>query len=77
VARTALVGRHGSVTIVPVLTIPAGDITHPVPDLSGYITEGQVVLSGEVEARGIYPPVGVLSSLSRLMRSGAGKGRNP
>ena len=68
-------GRNGSVTIVPVLTMPAGDITHPVPDLTGYITEGQVVLSAEVEARGIYPPVDILSSLSRLMRSGAGKGR--
>ncbi|HEY8281871.1 MAG TPA: V-type ATP synthase subunit B [Leifsonia sp.] len=68
-------GRPGSVTIVPVLSMPAGDITHPVPDLTGYITEGQVVLSPEVHARGIYPPVDVLSSLSRLMRSGAGKGR--
>ncbi|WP_024285174.1 V-type ATP synthase subunit B [Cellulomonas sp. KRMCY2] len=68
-------GREGSVTIVPVLTMPAGDITHPVPDLTGYITEGQVVLSPEVEARGVYPPVDVLSSLSRLMRSGAGGGR--
>jgi len=68
-------GRNGSVTIVPVLTMPAGDITHPVPDLTGYITEGQVVLSAEIEARGIYPPVDVLSSLSRLMRSGAGKDR--
>ena len=53
----------------------AGDITHPVPDLTGYITEGQVVLSGETHARGIYPPVDALSSLSRLMRHGAGPGR--
>ncbi|WP_334172017.1 V-type ATP synthase subunit B [Sinomonas sp.] len=68
-------GRDGSVTIMPVLTMPAGDITHPVPDLTGYITEGQIVLSAEVAARGIYPPVDVLSSLSRLMRSGAGEGR--
>jgi len=68
-------GHPGSVTIVPVLTMPAGDITHPVPDLTGYITEGQVVLSPDVDARGIYPPVDVLSSLSRLMRSGAGPGR--
>jgi V/A-type H+/Na+-transporting ATPase subunit B len=68
-------GREGSVTIVPVLTMPAGDITHPVPDLTGYITEGQIVLSPEVQAHGIYPPVDVLSSLSRLMRSGAGPGR--
>ncbi|WP_341953420.1 V-type ATP synthase subunit B [Salinibacterium sp. TMP30] len=65
-------GRDGSVTVVPVLTMPAGDITHPVPDLTGYITEGQIVLSPEVEARGIYPPVDVLSSLSRLMRNGVG-----
>ena len=68
-------GRPGSVTILPVLTMPAGDITHPVPDLTGYITEGQIVLSPEVDARGVYPPVDVLSSLSRLMRSGAGPGR--
>ncbi|WP_152659488.1 V-type ATP synthase subunit B [Demequina salsinemoris] len=68
-------GREGSVTIVPVLTMPAGDITHPVPDLTGYITEGQIVLSPELAARGIYPPVDTLSSLSRLMRSGAGPGR--
>ena len=68
-------GRPGSVTILPVLTMPAGDITHPVPDLTGYITEGQIVLSPEVDARGVYPPVDVLSSLSRLMRSGAGRGR--
>ncbi len=68
-------GRDGSVTIVPVLTMPAGDITHPVPDLTGYITEGQIVLAPEVQARGVYPPVDVLSSLSRLMRSGAGPGR--
>jgi V/A-type H+-transporting ATPase subunit B len=55
--------------------MPGGDITHPVPDLTGYITEGQIVLSPEVQARGVYPPVDVLSSLSRLMRNGAGKGR--
>jgi len=68
-------GRPGSVTIVPVLTMPAGDITHPVPDLTGYITEGQVVLSAAVHARGVYPPIDPLSSLSRLMRHGAGPGR--
>jgi V/A-type H+-transporting ATPase subunit B len=68
-------GRRGSVTVVPVLTMPAGDITHPVPDLTGYITEGQVVLSAEVHARGVYPPVDSLASLSRLMRNGAGPGR--
>ena len=61
--------------MLPVLTMPAGDITHPVPDLTGYITEGQIVLSPEVHARGIYPPVDALASLSRLMRNGAGPGR--
>ncbi len=68
-------GMPGSVTVVPVLTMPAGDITHPVPDLTGYITEGQVVLSAEAHSRGVYPPVDALSSLSRLMRHGAGPGR--
>jgi V/A-type H+-transporting ATPase subunit B len=68
-------GRAGSVTVMPVLTMPAGDITHPVPDLTGYITEGQVVLAPEVHGRGIYPPVDPLSSLSRLMRHGVGTGR--
>ncbi|WP_082100419.1 V-type ATP synthase subunit B [Demequina maris] len=68
-------GREGSVTVVPVLTMPAGDITHPVPDLTGYITEGQIVLSPELAARGVYPPVDTLGSLSRLMRHGAGPGR--
>jgi len=68
-------GRPGSVTVLPVLTMPAGDITHPVADLTGYITEGQVVLSPQVHARAVYPPVDPLASLSRLMRSGAGAGR--
>ncbi|MFC8244645.1 V-type ATP synthase subunit B [Streptomyces chartreusis] len=68
-------GRPGSVTVLPVLTMPAGDITHPVPDLTGYITEGQIVLSPETQARGVYPPLDALSSLSRLMRKGAGPGR--
>jgi V/A-type H+-transporting ATPase subunit B len=68
-------GTPGSVTVLPVLTMPAGDITHPVPDLTGYITEGQIVLSPEVQARGIYPPMDPLSSLSRLMRHGAGADR--
>lgn len=68
-------GVPGSVTIVPVLTMPAGDLTHPVPDLTGYITEGQIVLSEQVHATGTYPPVDPLSSLSRLMRHGAGPGR--
>jgi V/A-type H+-transporting ATPase subunit B len=68
-------GHPGSVTVLPLLTMPAGDITHPVPDLTGYITEGHIVLSSEVAARGVYPPVDALSSLSRLMRKGAGPGR--
>ncbi|MBX7553307.1 V-type ATP synthase subunit B [Streptomyces sp. NPDC004232] len=68
-------GRPGSVTVLPVLTMPAGDITHPVPDLTGYITEGQIVLSAEVHASGTYPPVDPLASLSRLMRNGTGPER--
>ena len=68
-------GSAGSVTQMPVLTMPAGDITHPVPDLTGYITEGQIVLSPEVHGTGVYPPVDVLGSLSRLMRKGVGEGR--
>jgi V/A-type H+-transporting ATPase subunit B len=67
--------RQGSITQVPVLTMPAGDITHPVPDLTGYITEGQLVLSAAMQAKGVYPPFEALSSLSRLMRNGAGHGR--
>ncbi|HQR28544.1 MAG TPA: V-type ATP synthase subunit B [Nocardioides sp.] len=70
-----VVGRDGSVTLLPVLTMPGGDITHPVPDLTGYITEGQVVLSPDLQARGVYPPIDVLSSLSRLMRAGVGRDR--
>jgi V/A-type H+-transporting ATPase subunit B len=68
-------GRPGSLTQLPVLTMPAGDITHPVPDLTGYITEGQLVLAQELDAQGIYPPFDALGSLSRLMRLGAGPGR--
>ena len=68
-------GLPGSVTIVPVLTMPAGDIAHPIPDLTGYITEGQIVLSPELHAQGVYPPADPLQSLSRLMRRGAGPGR--
>jgi V/A-type H+-transporting ATPase subunit B len=68
-------GRPGSVTVLPLLTMPAGDITHPVPDLTGYITEGQILLSTEVAGRRVYPPVDPLGSLSRLMRHGAGAGR--
>jgi V/A-type H+/Na+-transporting ATPase subunit B len=68
-------GRRGSVTQLPVLTMPAGDITHPVPDLTGYITEGQIVLAADRHVRGVYPPIDPLQSLSRLMRLGAGPGR--
>ena len=67
-------GVAGSLTQVPVLTMPAGDITHPVPDVTGYITEGQLVLSAEAYARGISPPLDPLASLSRLMGHGAGPG---
>jgi V/A-type H+-transporting ATPase subunit B len=63
----------GSVTQVPVVTIPDDDITHPIPDLTGYITEGQIVLSRELHQRGVYPPIDVLPSLSRLMNAGIGK----
>ncbi len=65
--------RPGSVTQIPFLTMPAGDITHPVADLTGYITEGQIILSPEVQGTMIYPPVDVLGSLSRLMRKGTGE----
>ncbi len=67
-------GRAGSVTQLPILTMPNDDITHPIPDLTGFITEGQIVLSRELDARGIYPPVDPLTSLSRLMKDGIGKG---
>ncbi len=70
-----ITGRPGSLTQIPVLTMPAGDITHPVPDLTGYITEGQLLLSHDLHVRGIYPPLDALGSLSRLMRLGAGPGR--
>ena len=67
--------RPGSVTLLPVVTMPDDDITHPIPDLTGYITEGQIVLSRELHQRGIFPPVDVLPSLSRLMQHGIGDGR--
>ena len=70
-----IAGSSGSVTQLPVLTMPAGDISHPVPDTAGYITEGQLVLSPELHAQGLYPPFDALGSLSRLMRLGAGPGR--
>ena len=67
-------GIDGSVTQIPILTMPNDDITHPVPDLTGYITEGQIVLDRSLDGVGIYPPVGVLPSLSRLMKDGIGDG---
>ena len=67
-------GLTGSVTQVPILTMPNDDISHPIPDLTGYITEGQIVLSRELDQKGIYPPIGVLPSLSRLMKDGIGEG---
>ncbi len=67
-------GKTGSVTQLPILTMPNDDVTHPVPDLTGYITEGQIVLDRSLDASGVYPPVSVLPSLSRLMKDGIGKG---
>jgi V/A-type H+-transporting ATPase subunit B len=67
-------GKAGSITLIPVVSMPSDDITHPVPDLTGYITEGQIVLSRELAAAGIQPPVAVLPSLSRLMKDGIGEG---
>lgn len=67
-------GEKGSVTQVPILTMPNDDISHPIPDLTGYITEGQIVLSRDLEQKGIYPPVAILPSLSRLMKDGTGEG---
>lgn len=66
--------RDGSVTLIPILTMPNDDITHPIPDLTGYITEGQIVLSRELHQKNIYPPINVLPSLSRLMKDGIGEG---
>jgi len=68
-------GKNGSLTQMPILTMPNDDITHPIPDLTGYITEGQIVLDRELYNRGVYPPVNVLISLSRLMKDGIGKGK--
>jgi V/A-type H+-transporting ATPase subunit B len=65
-------GKKGSITQFPILTMPGDDITHPIPDLTGYITEGQIVVSRELHRKGIYPPVNVLPSLSRLMNLGIG-----
>ena len=67
-------GVDGSVTQIPILTMPNDDITHPIPDLTGYITEGQIVLDRQLHGQAIYPPINVLPSLSRLMKDGIGKG---
>ena len=68
-------GKGGSVTQIPILTMPDDDMTHPIPDLTGYITEGQIVLDRSLNQKGIYPPINVLPSLSRLMKDGIGEGR--
>ena len=68
-------GKPGSITQIPILTMPDDDVTHPIPDLTGYITEGQIVLSRELHRRGVTPPIDVLPSLSRLMSGGIGEGR--
>ena len=67
-------GKSGSVTQIPILTMPNDDVTHPVPDLTGYITEGQIVLDRTLDNSGVYPPVSILPSLSRLMKDGIGEG---
>lgn len=67
-------GRNGSITQIPILTMPNDDITHPIPDLTGYITEGQIFVDRQISNRGIYPPINVLPSLSRLMKSAIGEG---
>ena len=67
-------GRNGSVTQIPILTMPNDDITHPIPDLTGYITEGQIVLDRQLNSQSVYPPISVLPSLSRLMKDGIGEG---
>ncbi len=68
-------GQKGSVTQIPILTMPGDDITHPIADLTGYITEGQIVVNRDLHRKGIYPPINVLPSLSRLMNLGIGKGK--
>ncbi|MDD3599592.1 MAG: V-type ATP synthase subunit B, partial [Firmicutes bacterium] len=68
-------GKKGSITQIPILTMPEDDKTHPIPDLTGYITEGQVIVSRELHRKGIYPPIDVLPSLSRLKDKGIGEGK--
>lgn len=73
--RSGMIKEHkGSITSLPILTMPNDDISHPIPDLSGYITEGQIVFEREMDGRGIYPPIAGLPSLSRLMKDGIGEG---
>ena len=67
-------GTPGSITQIPIVTMPDDDVTHPIPDLTGYITEGQIFIDRQMHNRGIYPPINVLPSLSRLMKSAIGKG---
>jgi V/A-type H+-transporting ATPase subunit B len=68
-----IIGRKGSITQIPILTMPNDDITHPIPDLTGFITEGQIVLDRNLDKQGIYPPINVLPCLSRLMNDGIGE----
>ena len=68
-------GMPGSITQLPIVTMPDDDVTHPIPDLTGYITEGQIVLSRDLHRRGLFPPIDVLPSLSRLMKAGIGEGK--
>lgn len=70
-----VVNKKGSITLVPILTMPNYDITHPIPDVTGFITEGQIVLSQDLSLKGIYPPIDIVPSLSRLMKDGVGKGK--
>ena len=70
-----IIGQKGSVTQIPILTMPDDDITHPIPDLTGYITEGQIVLGRGLHRQNIFPPIDVLPCLSRLMNNGIGEGR--
>ncbi|MCW1311528.1 MAG: V-type ATP synthase subunit B, partial [Candidatus Rehaiarchaeum fermentans] len=70
-----LKGKKGSITQIPILTMPQDDITHPIPDLTGYVTEGQITLSRRLHKLGIYPPIDILSSISRMMNNAIGKGK--
>jgi len=67
-------GEEGSITQIPILTMPSNDITHPIPDLTGYITEGQIIVDPDLNSKGVEPPINVLPSLSRLMDDGIGEG---